>query len=214
MKKRLLEMILQELTEVPNPDPSLEQYPTPADIGADLIFRAYAYGDIAGKTVCEPACGRGMLALGAALMGAGSVTGFDCDRMAVDIANINLDTLIDKEYDITGEFFTQKLPGFDTEERWDTIIMNPPFGSQRPGADRPFLDFAADHGDVLYSLHLAKTQDFVLRFLKERGMGAEVLGYYTFPVKHMFAFHTREEVEFEVALLRGGKGSKSYFPQL
>lgn len=206
MKKRLLEMILQELTEVPNPDPSLEQYPTPANIGADLIFRAFSYGDIDGRTVCEPACGKGLLALGAALMGAASVSGFDCDRMAVDIANINLDTLVEKEYDITGEFFTQKLPGFDTEERWDTIIMNPPFGSQRPGADRPFLEFAADHCDVLYSLHLAKTRDFVLRFLKERGMGAEVLGHYTFPVKHMFAFHTKEEVEFEVALFRGERG--------
>lgn len=206
MKKRLLEMILQELTDVPNPDPSLEQYPTPANIGADLIFRAFSYGDIDGRTVCEPACGKGLLALGAALIGARTVTGFDCDRMAVDIANINLDTLVEKEYDITGEFFTQKLPGFETEERWDTIIMNPPFGSQRPGADRPFLEFAADHCDVLYSLHLAKTRDFVLRFLKERGMGAEVLGHYTFPVKHMFAFHTKEEVEFEVALFRGERG--------
>ena len=42
MKKRLLEMILQDLKEVPNPNPSLEQYPTPADIGADLLFRAYS----------------------------------------------------------------------------------------------------------------------------------------------------------------------------
>lgn len=205
MKKRLLEMILQEMTEVLNPDPRLEQYPTPADIGADLLFRAYGYGDIAERTICEPGCGKGMLALGAALLGAESVTGFDTDRMAVDVANMNLDSLIDREYEIEGEFFTQKLPGFETEEMWDTIIMNPPFGGQKPGADRPFLEFAAEHCDVMYSLHLAKTEKFVVGFLGERGMKAEVLGRYTFPIKHMFAFHTKEEQEFEVALIRGEK---------
>ena len=171
MKKRLLEMILQELKDVPNPDPFLEQYPTPADIGADLIFRAYSYGDIQGKTVCEPACGKGLLALGAGLIGAESVSGFDTDRLSVDIANMNLDSLNDKEYEIDGEFFTQRLPGFDTDERWDTIIMNPPFGSQKPGADRPFLEFAAEHCNVMYSLHLSKTEKFVLRFLEEGGEG-------------------------------------------
>lgn len=205
MKKRLLEMILQELTEIPNPDPSLEQYPTPADIGADLIFRAFSNGDIDGKRICEPACGKGLLVLGVGLMGAESITGFDSDHMAVDIANINLDSLKDKDYDIEGEFFTEKLPGYETDERWDTIIMNPPFGSQKPGADRPFLEFAAEHCDVLYSLHLAKTERFVVGFLGERGMEAEVLGHYIFPIKHMFAFHTKEMMEFEVALIRGVK---------
>ena len=203
MRKRLLEMILQEMIEVPNPDPFLEQYPTPADIGADLLFRAYGQGDITGKTVCEPGCGRGMLALGAALLGADRVSGFDADRMAVDIANLNLDGLIRREYDIHGEFFTATLPEFETEERWDTIIMNPPFGGQRPGADRPFLEFATGHSRVLYSLHLAKTGEFVLSYLGELGMDAEIMGIYTFPIKHMFPFHSREEREFEVVLIRG-----------
>lgn len=206
MKKRLLEMILQELTEVLNPDPFLEQYPTPADIGADLIFRAYSYGDIDGKRICEPGCGKGLLALGAGLMGAEKVSGFDTDRMTVDIANLNLDNLRDKDYDIDGEFFTEKLPGFETEERWDTIIMNPPFGSQNPGADRPFLEFASEHCDVVYSLHMAKTEKFVVKFLGEREMETEILGHYTFPIKHMFAFHTKEVEEIEVALVRGSKG--------
>jgi putative methylase len=205
MKKRLLEMILQDMKEVLNPDPRLEQYPTPADIGADLLFRAYTYGDIGERTVCEPGCGKGMLALGAALLGAEKVWGFDTDRMAVDVANMNLDTLIDKEYEIEGEFFTEKLPGFDTDEHWDTIIMNPPFGAQRPGADRPFLEFAVKHSDVVYSLHLAKTEKFVVKFLNELGMKAEILGRYIFPIKHMFDFHTKEEQEFEVALIRGEK---------
>ena len=116
---------------------------------------------------------------------------------------LNLENLIDKGYEPDADFFTASLPEYDSKMRWDTIIMNPPFGSQKPGADRPFLEFAAGHCDVLYSLHLAKTNDFVLRFLEDLGFTGEVLGEFVFPIKHMFTFHQKEKMEFEVSLVRG-----------
>ena len=196
-------MILQDTVDVPVPDPALEQYPTPAVIASDLIFRAYAAGDIDGRTMCEPGCGKGILSIGAGLMGADHIFGFDCDQRSVDIANMNLDTMTDKGYEIEADFFKASLPEYDTKMKWDTIIMNPPFGAQKQGADRPFLEFASTHCDVLYSLHVARTADFILHFLKKLGVGGEVLGTYTFPIKHMFTFHKKEMMEFEVVLVRG-----------
>lgn len=203
-------MLLQELTEVPDPDPLLEQYPTPADIGADLIFRAFSSGDIRGKSIMEPACGKGLLALGTALMGASTITGFDLDPKAVETARQNLGCLRKKGFEIEGEFFPAALPIFSTEESWDTVVMNPPFGSQRRGADRPFLEFAAGHSNVIYSLHLAKTKDFVLRLLESFDFTAEVVGFYTFPIKHTFPFHTNEMVDFRVALVKGRRAGGVY----
>jgi len=138
-------------------------------------------------------------------MGAEQVMGFDCDVKAVDVASMNLEYLIGKGYELDAEFFTASLPEYDTKMRWDTIIMNPPFGSQRPRADRPFLEFASRRCDVMYSLHLARTDKFVIRYLEELGFRGEVLGIFTFPIKHTYTFHMKQSMDFEVALVRGTK---------
>jgi len=205
VKKKLLEMILQELVDVPVPEPSLEQYPTPADIASDLIFQAYGFSDINGKAICEPGCGKGILSLGAGLMGADHILGFDCDSRSVDIANLNLNNLRDKGYEIEAEFFTASIPDYRTKMKWDTIIMNPPFGCQKPGADRPFLEFAAGHCDVMYSLHMANTTNFVIRYLGSLGFYGKILGKFSFPIKYMFTFHKKEKQVFEIALVRGSR---------
>lgn len=195
-------MILQQLSDVPDPNPSLEQYPTPADIGAHMIFQSFGSLDVQNKTVVEPGCGKGLLALGASLMGALEVTGFDVDPKAVDAAKKNLHLLQDKGFDVDVDFYVGSLPNFDPDRVWDTVIMNPPFGSQNSGADRPFLDFSSRKAQVVYSLHLHKTREFVVGYMKNRGFHARVLGYFIFPIRHTFSFHTREKKEFEVSLIR------------
>ena len=75
MKLRKLEMLLEEFETFKNPDPALEQYMTPPVVAARLLFHAYMKGDIEGRSVLDLGCGTGILACGAALLGAKEVAG-------------------------------------------------------------------------------------------------------------------------------------------
>jgi putative methylase len=57
MKKKELEILLQKVPSPINPQPTLEQYTTPASIAADIIFIAHQFGDIYEKTVLDLGCG-------------------------------------------------------------------------------------------------------------------------------------------------------------
>ena len=48
-----------------------------------MLYHALMKGDIEGKTVCDLGCGTGVLAIGAALLGADRVKGVDSDPKAV-----------------------------------------------------------------------------------------------------------------------------------
>ena len=89
MKKKDLEISLQSLEVFNNPKVSLEQYPTPSVIASDILFSAYAADDIAGKRIADLGCGTGIFAIGAYLLGAESVTAFDIDGDALEIARRN-----------------------------------------------------------------------------------------------------------------------------
>src|SRR5512133_2248776 len=89
MKLKQLEMILQRLAGFSRPRAALEQYQTPAPLAARLLYHALMKGDIAGKAVCDLGCGTGILAIGAALLGAERVTGVDIDTGAIVVAHEN-----------------------------------------------------------------------------------------------------------------------------
>jgi putative methylase len=93
MKLKHLEMTLQRLAGFTRPQAALEQYQTPAPLAARLLYHALMKGDIEGKTVLDLGCGTGILAIGAALLGAASVTGVDIDEKALTIARENADLL-------------------------------------------------------------------------------------------------------------------------
>ena len=86
-KKRHLEMALEGIPSHPSPRVDLEQYSTPSKIAADLLWNAAALGDIEGLKVADLGCGTGVLALGAALLGAKEVVGVDQDPKAIDVAH-------------------------------------------------------------------------------------------------------------------------------
>ncbi len=46
MRKKDLEIALQKVRGFESPDPSLEQYMTPAAMAADIVFDAYRAGDV------------------------------------------------------------------------------------------------------------------------------------------------------------------------
>lgn len=199
MKLKQLEMALQRLAGFSRPKAALEQYQTPAPLTARLLYHALMKGDIVGKRVVDLGCGTGMLAIGAALLGAGSVTGLDIDEGALAVARENA-RLLDAEV----TFLSADLRDGDCRERigaCDTVVMNPPFGAQTAHADRPFIDCALSVADVTYSIFNAGSIPFVEAYTAQRAEISEKIGG-AFPIKRTFAFHKKDVQEIEVEILR------------
>ena len=111
MKLKHLEMTLQRIRGYHHPQAALEQYQTPAPLAARLLYHALMKGDIEGKTVCDLGCGTGVLAIGAALLGADRVRGVDRDPNAMSGAQENAALLgADVEF-IAADVRDAALPG-------------------------------------------------------------------------------------------------------
>lgn len=195
MKKKELEMFLERIPVLQTPTPELEQYSTPATIASDVLFLAYLSGDIDGKIVVDLGCGNGIFAIGAKILGARSVVGVEIDANAIEIG-----MRFSRELGLDVKFVHSSIEDFN--ESCDTVIQNPPFGSQRKRADRTFLDKAMRIADVIYSLHLSRTEMFVASFATELGGTITLKKRYIFPIRYMFPFHAKEKVEQEVTLFR------------
>ncbi|MCK4758083.1 MAG: methyltransferase [Thermoplasmata archaeon] len=199
MKRRELEMTLQSLSQLDEPSASLEQYPTPSTMASDILFIAKSLGDVDDKAVMDLGCGNGIFAIGAGLMGAGEVVGVDIDEKAVDIARKNAAGL-----DLEIEFRIMDIRNF--EEKGDVVFQNPPFGSQKKRADRPFLEKAMELADVVYTIHMSETRDFIEKITGASGFRIDIEKKYKFEIRHTFKFHKRERAFFDVTLFRLVRG--------
>jgi putative methylase len=199
MKLKNLEMALQRLAGFPSPRAALEQYQTPAPLAARLLYHALMKGDIGGRAVCDLGSGTGVLAIGAALLGAETVRGIDIDQNAVGVAQENATLMgVDAEF-IVADVRDASLP--ESIGTCDTVIMNPPFGAQKTHADRPFIDLALATAPVTYGIFNAGSTQFIKTYTKGRAEIAERVGG-VFPIKRTFSFHTKEIREIEVEILR------------
>ena len=143
MRKRDLEIRLQSVRNFEDPDPSLEQYMTPATIAADILYTAYGNGDVEGLKVLDLGCGTGMFSIGAWLLGAGMVVGYDVSETALKVAESNAAAM-----GAEVEFHRSDIR--DVDEGADTVFMNPPFGCQNRNADRAFLRKAMELRNPAY----------------------------------------------------------------
>ena len=225
-KKKHLEMILENVPQHPNPKVGLEQYSTPATIAADLIWNAYGLGDIRDMSVLDLGCGTGIFAIASSLMGARSSLGVDIDDESIALAKITQNS-ISKQDDIdinNTNFIVGDINSFNSISdllncndyeninnnnmslnRFDTLIQNPPFGSQEKGkrhADRKFMEFAVGSADVIYSFHMKRTEEFVIDYYRD--LGAEVTHklVYKFPIPKIYDFHIEESRDVKVVVLR------------
>lgn len=192
LKQRKLEMLLQQVEGFESPNVDLEQYATPALLAAEILHFAYMQGDLE-KTVFDLGCGTGMLAIGAKLLGAEQVTGFDVDRKALEVARKNAEKL-----GVDVDFVQSDIR--DIEGHAETVVMNPPFGAQSKGNDRPFLLSALKTSDVVYSIHNCGSHDFISKFIGN----ARITDWYTtsFPMKRTFKFHKKEVEMIKVEIYR------------
>jgi putative methylase len=82
--------------------------------------------------------------------------------------------------------------------------MNPPFGAQngKAGADRAFLETAADIADVSYSIHNDGSREFVEAFATDNGGKVTHAFAATFDVDRQFEFHDQDRAELDTELYR------------
>jgi putative methylase len=195
VKKQQLEIALQKLAPFSSRDSRLEQYSTPADIAADVVWEAYAAGDIEGKRVADLGCGNGIFSIGAKLMGAAKVHGIDIDPKAVEVSRRNAQSLdLDIEFS-AGEVGSLSGP-------FDTVIQNPPFGAQKRHADRAFITKSLELAPRVYSLHNARTEVFVARMVEEASARCVPVKRFKFEIPYAFEFHRKAKETFSVVLLK------------
>ncbi|MCL2460714.1 MAG: METTL5 family protein [Euryarchaeota archaeon] len=197
MKLRRLEMKLEEVADFQHPSPALEQYMTPAPLAARIVHHAFLAGDIEELTICDLGCGTGILGIGAALLGAAHVDGYDCDRKALKICSDNTQKL-----SVVLNCHHLKLEDemLCLQMHYDTVLMNPPFGAQNAHADRPFIDCALAHADVVYGIFNAGSVAFLERYTKKRATIRERF-HAMIPLRRSFPFHTKEVCEIPVEVL-------------
>ncbi|MGV8129511.1 MAG: METTL5 family protein [Methanolinea sp.] len=201
LRLKHLEMRLTQVKGFPSPSTKDEQYLTPPDLAARLLFHAHARGDIEGKRVCDLGTGTGILAIAAVLLGAKEVTGVERDRNALPIAKENAKIL-----GVSPRFVEGDVCDPDLASRiglCDTVVMNPPFGAQKRHADRPFIDTALLVAPVVYGIFNAGSRDFISSYLQGRAEIVEVVGG-TLSMKRSFSFHTRDlrDTPVEIVVLK------------
>ncbi len=186
MRKKHLAILLSSLEGFKDPKPELEQYRTPGNVAAELLWVALQLGDVEGKVVADFGTGTGVLAIGAKLLGARKVYALEIDKNALEIARRNAERL-----GVEVEFLHMDISEFS--ERVHTVVMNPPFGSQRRHADRPFLLKAFEVSDVVYTIHLAKPEvrRFIEGFSRDHNFVPQLLLTLQFELPAQFFFHKK-----------------------
>ncbi|MBS7611165.1 50S ribosomal protein L11 methyltransferase [Candidatus Bathyarchaeota archaeon] len=198
MKRRELEILLDKLKTHPSPSRFLEQYTIPAGLAARILSVAtYVYNDISGKTVFDLGCGTGRLTVGAAILGANYVVGFDIDKVALEVAKSNAVKagVSDKVDWVLCDI--AKLEGY-----CDTVIQNPPFGTGFRGADSIFLRKALEIGHVVYTIHKSETDEFIRRLVEKYGGSISIVFKSSISIPRMFEFHRKRSYMFQVNVYR------------
>ncbi len=196
MKKKELEIMLQSLSGFEKPKAWLEQYMTPPNVAADIIFLAYHLRDIKNKEIADLGAGTGIFSIGACVLGAKKIKAVEIDEDAINVMKRNLDTFQCENVDI----YQMSVNDFSCNV--GTVLQNPPFGSQRKHADLPFLEKAIRIGKVIYTLHNAVTIEFLERKIGDlKGVITHKIPYKFF-IPRIYEFHRKEKVRRELVLLR------------
>jgi putative methylase len=202
LRLRDLEITLESLQKLEEYSMPLEQYPTPAPIAASVLYAAeMEHKDITNRTVCDLGCGNGVLAIGAALLGARRVIGIDVQSKALKASQMNsrmlgIDDIVDW---VLGD-----VPSLQLCCPIDTVVSNPPFGVKNRGADLRFLKTAISIADVIYSMHLSseKNRAFLSKEIESLGATVTQLETFQFPIGRLFEHHKKTKHLVDVDLYR------------
>jgi putative methylase len=193
--KRQLEIQLAKLKILETPIVRLEQYPVSPEAAAELLYMAgFEHDDLKGRVV-DLGTGTGRLAIGAALMGAKQVVGIDVDSRTLDLARRNAETV-----GVHVEWVESDIDHFGGT--YDTVIMNPPYGTRNVHADTRFLDKAFQIARVTYSIHKSSTREFLIKYVQKSNRRIDEPRSLEMKIPHLFDFHNRKWSSVEVDLCR------------
>lgn len=189
--------LVQALASLPaweRPDRTAEQVQTPPEAAAELLSEALARGDLSGRNVLDLGSGTGILAIGAALLGAANVVGVEADPRAAEQARRNaLQLRVSVRFDVA-DVGSRK-------GRADTVLMNPPFGAQRRNADRPFWATAFDSASsAIYAFSLSDSRTFIEARAVERLARIEATRPVAWELPATFPHHRKRSVALPVDL--------------
>lgn len=179
MKLRELESALSDVRSFDAPVAELEQYPTSAHLASQLLhIMDTRFDDVTDRSVCDLGCGTGMLSIGAAVLGAAHVLAIDVDPAALrqateNAADMDVADVIDfVRADVTvGDAWSSNR----ALRQFDTVVMNPPFGTKRKGVDIVFLQTAVHLArTAVYTMHKTSTRKFIANRARNWGVAAEV----------------------------------------
>jgi putative methylase len=195
LSKRQLEIQLGKLKTLGKPNLKLEQYPISSNAASELLYIAgFEQKDLDNRVV-DLGTGTGRLAIGAALMGAKEVTGVEIDKQALTLAKENAETV-----GVRVEWVHSDVEKFDG--KFDTVIMNPPYGTRTLHADTRFLEKASQLAPVIYSIHKSATREYVAQFVTQSGLQIDQVRSMKMEIPHLFNFHQKKRVVVEVDLYR------------
>ena len=200
--KRELEGQLAVVAGFENPQASLEQYPTPPELAAHVIHLADLQGDIQDRTVVDLGAGTGMFTLGAALRSPDQVIALELDGQPLRTAIENR-RRVGSKTPIHWIQADARAPPLRLSEP-ATVVMNPPFGAQNghEGADRAFLETAAEIAGVSYSVHNTGSQEFIEAFAADNGGEVTHAFAAEFDLDRQFDHHTEERRAIETEVYR------------
>ena len=150
--------------------------------------------DLQGATI-DLGTGTGRLAIGAALMGCSKVVGVDLDERAVALAKEN-----GAVAGVQVEWIVSDIA--DVEGRYDTVVMNPPYGTRTPHLDVQFLDRAFRLAPIVYSIHKSSTRDYLRKAITSRNIEIGEIRGMDLDIPHTFPFHQKKRKSVQVDLYR------------
>lgn len=193
LTKKQLAIQLSKLEVFENPKIKLEQYPTDSEIAATVLWDALMKGDIVGKIVADLGAGTGILGIGALLLGAKHVFFVEKDTDAVKILQTNILPFRATNYEIC------QMDVREFQQKVDTVIQNPPFGTRQEHEDKIFLEKAFSISNVVYSFHKTSTDAFVRAIAEDYSFKIIESYLFSFPLRQTYAHQKKKRELIEVS---------------
>lgn len=172
----------------------LEQYPTPTDIVAYLVWIALLKGDIKSAVVADFGCGDGRLAIASVIAGSSRAVCVEIDENILNhgkkVVEENFKELRGKIIYVVADATSILLNSVDT------VVMNPPFGVIRRnrGLDLKFLVNALNNARRVYSIHKYSKGliEMIRNLASEKGLELKWLEELNLAIPMMYQRHRRK----------------------
>ena len=177
----------------------MEQYTTSGDIAASWLAQIAAFGDLStDSSIADLGAGNGILGIGAALMGVSQVVLVEVDEQACSVAFQSIEQAGVSD---SVEIFCKRVDDSLDLSGADLIISNPPWGTQNPKSDRPFLDAIIRSNAIAHLMHSAEATHIETIF---KSAGWEVERYWEtdFALPAAYSHHDSRQGKTRVGFWR------------